>query len=55
MDKAFSVRDLFLAVLFFVPCGWLLVETLLGLPDTVPNLWPIVPMLVSAVWYRTME
>lgn len=51
MDKTFNPRDLALSVLFFVPCGWLVVEALLTLPGSVPSLWPLIPMLVALVLY----
>ena len=55
MDKTFNPRDLALAVLFFVPCGWLVVEALLALPATAPSLWPLVPMLLAMILYRQRD
>ena len=55
MEKAFNTQELLSAILFFVPCGWLLVESALLVPDAAPSLWPLVPMFVAIVWYFGLE
>ena len=47
----FAIQELAAGVMFFVACGWLVIDAVRSYPDAVPTLWPLIPMFTAVVWY----
>lgn len=50
MNSGSNTLGFLLAVLFFVPCGWLIVDIMFEMPK-LPSPWPLIPMVIAAVWF----
>ncbi|UCG25619.1 MAG: hypothetical protein JSW55_06425 [Chloroflexota bacterium] len=59
MDEAgvnrYGKQELAAGIVFFVACGWLIVDAILSVPEEAPSLWPLVPMFAATVWYVINE
>ena len=53
--KRIAKHELAAGILFFVACGWLIVDLVLSFPQGVASLWPLIPMFAAIVWYIGIE